>query len=118
MVAVIATYTGTDNAVALKVGIASFFFFLAFWAGFCDTTIYVYCAEIFPNHLRAKGMAWSIAVFMLTSTAMTEGSTTGYARLGTKFNIIFIVLTAINIVLIWQFVPEVCSPSLNLYRIE
>lgn len=107
MVAVIATYTGTDNAVALKVGIASFFFFLTFWAGFVDTTIYVYCAEIFPNHLRAKGMAWSIAVFMLVSTVMTEASPTGYSRLGTKFNIIFIVLTAINIVLIWWFVPEV-----------
>lgn len=77
------------------------------YAGFVDTTVYVYCSEIFPNHIRAKGMGWSIGIFFLSTLPFLESSATGFATIGWKYYLLFIILPSINVVLIYFFCPEV-----------
>lgn len=75
--------------------------------GVCiDATTYVYCSEIFPNHLRAKGMAWSLAVLFLSTVAYLIPAATAFATIGWKYYLVFIVLTAINIPIVWWTFPE------------
>lgn len=81
------------------------------YAGFVDTTIYVYCSEIFPTHVRAKGMGWCIAIFFLATLPFLESSATGFATIGWKYYLLFIFLPAINVVLLALFCPEVSSKS-------
>lgn len=78
------------------------------YGGFVDTTVYVYCAEIFPTHARAKGMGWCLAIFFLSTLPFLESSSTGWATIGWKYYLLFILLPSINVVLIYLFAPEVC----------
>lgn len=79
------------------------------YAGFVDTTLYVYCSEIFPTHIRAKGMGWSISIFFLSTLPFLESSATGFATIGWKYYLLFIILPSINVILLWIFCPEVMS---------
>lgn len=83
------------------------------YAGFCDTTIYVYCAEIFPTHIRAKGMAWSIAVFMLSTLPFLETFTLGVAIVGWKYYLVFVISAVVGVPFIWYFCPETKGLSLE-----
>ncbi|EXJ93636.1 hypothetical protein A1O1_02028 [Capronia coronata CBS 617.96] len=111
--AIVAEYGGTTNKAALSAGVAMLFGFITFYGGFVDTTIYVYCSEIFPTHVRAKGMGWSIAVFFLGNLPFLESSTTGYATIGWKYYLLFIILPALNVGLLIYFCPETKGLSLE-----
>ncbi|KAK4948022.1 hypothetical protein LTR10_013076 [Elasticomyces elasticus] len=111
--AIVANYGGTDNKSALSAGVAMLFLFICFYAGFVDTTVYVYCSEIFPTHIRAKGMGWSIAIFFLSTLPFLESSATGFATIGWKYYLLFIILPSINVILLYLFCPETKGQSLE-----
>lgn len=126
LAALSASYAGTTNKHGLDAGVFFFFLFVALYVlihrlpiltglylsnqisyGVCiDATTYVYCSEIFPNHLRAKGMAWSLAVLFLSTVAYLIPAATAFATIGWKYYLVFIILTAINIPIIWWTFPE------------
>jgi MFS family permease len=83
------------------------------FAGFVDTTIYVYCTEIFPTNLRAKGMGWSIAVFMLATIPYLESFTLGVAKIGWRYYLIFIIMAVVFVPAIWYCCPETKGLSLE-----
>lgn len=68
--AIIATFASpipaVPNVAALNAGVAMFYIFLLFYGCGIDVAGVVFYSEIFPNHLRAKGVALSIAVIALT----------------------------------------------------
>lgn len=78
-----------------------------------DANTYVYCSEIFPTHIRSRGLAFSLAVLFLSTIAYLEAAPTAFAQIGWKYYLLFIVLTAINIPLIWYFCPETKRLSLE-----
>ncbi|KAJ3541040.1 hypothetical protein NM208_g4787 [Fusarium decemcellulare] len=104
--AIIAVYGGTTNRAALSGGVFILFCYITTFAGFCDTTLYVYCSEIFPTHIRSKGMAWSIAIFMLSTVPFLESSTVGFATIGWKYYIMFIVFSVLCPAALHIFCPE------------
>ena len=55
--ALVAVYAeaGTNKA-ALGAALFAFYLFLSFYSSVIDTSGFVYSAELFPNHLRAKGL--------------------------------------------------------------
>ena len=50
-----------------------------------DTTLWVFCGEIFPNHVRAKGMAICTLSFCLTGLVYLEVAATAFANIGWKY---------------------------------
>ncbi|KAL1887964.1 hypothetical protein Sste5346_009846 [Sporothrix stenoceras] len=111
--AIVANYGGTQNKAALAAGVAMLFGFIIFYGGFVDTTIYVYGSEIFPTHIRAKGMGWCMAIFFLSTLPFLESSAVGFATIGWKYYLLFIILPSINVVLIYFFCPETKGLSLE-----
>ncbi|PVH71473.1 general substrate transporter [Cadophora sp. DSE1049] len=111
--ALIATYAGTDNKAGLAAAVAMLFAYITTFAGFCDTTIYVYCAEIFPTHLRAKGMGWSIAVFMASTIPYLETFTLGVSVIGWKYYLVFIAMAIVGVPAIYFLCPETKGLSLE-----
>lgn len=77
------------------------------YGGCIDANTYVYCAEIFPTHIRPRGMALSMVTLFVTSTPFLEAAPTAFATIGWKYYLVFIVLTAINIPIMYFYLPEV-----------
>ncbi|RSL83351.1 hypothetical protein BHE90_002253 [Fusarium euwallaceae] len=106
-------YGSTTNRGGLAAGVIILFCYITTFAGFCDTTLYVYCSEIFPTHIRAKGMAWSISIFMLSTIPFLESSTIGFSNLGWKYYLIFIVFAVVCTIVMWIYCPETKGLSLE-----
>jgi hypothetical protein len=51
-------------------------------------------------------MAWSLAILFATTVAYLIPAPTAFAQVGWKYYLLFIILTAINIPIIWAFFPE------------
>ena len=122
----IARYAGTTNDAGLSLGVFFSFCFISFYGGGIDVTGYVYCcksaipcatvensvlttssAEIFPTHIRSQGVAWSLAGTFLSTLVYVEAAPTALANIQWKYYIIFICLTAVNIVVFYLWCPEV-----------
>ena len=55
--ALVANYAGSTNTAALKAAVAMFFLYVVFYEVCLDGTQFVYVGELFPTHIRAKGMS-------------------------------------------------------------
>lgn len=78
-----------------------------------DATTYVYCSEIFPSHIRARGVAFSLSILFLTALVYLEAAPTAFAHIGWKYYVVFLVLTFINIFVVWWLFPETKGLSLE-----
>jgi len=82
-----------------------------------DANSFVYCSEIFPTHIRPRGMAWSAGTLFLTTIPYLEAAPTAFANVGWRYYILFIILTSINIPIIYFLFPEVSPQSRNFVDI-
>lgn len=86
--AMVAQYAqaGTNKA-GLRMGVACTYIFLACYSLF-DTAGFVVYAELFPNHLRAKGLCIVVATLALTDLVYLQVSATAFANIGWKFYLV------------------------------
>ena len=91
--ALVARYAeaGTKKG-ALGAAVFAFYFFLCFYSGGIDTGGFVYYAELFPNHLRAKGLALAVATFCLTDVVYLQVAGIAFQNIGWKFYLVFYML--------------------------
>lgn len=106
--AMVSTYaeTGSNNEAGLRMGVAATYIFLAFYSVGVDVAGVVFYSELFPNHIRAKGISLSIAVIALTDLVYLQATATAFANIGWKFFLIFIILSGIGTVFCYFFIPE------------
>jgi sugar porter (SP) family MFS transporter len=108
--AIIATFAtpipAIPNTSALKAGVAAFYVFLLFYGCGIDVAGVVFYSEIFPNHLRAKGVAMSIAVIALTDLVYLQVTATAFSHIGWKFFLVFIIISGLGGVLAFIYLPE------------
>lgn len=84
--AMVATYgsSGTNKA-GLGVGVFALYLFMFIYSLGVDVGGYVFYSEIFPNHLRAKGLALAVATNALTDLVYLQVSPTAFAHIGWKY---------------------------------
>lgn len=108
--AIIATFAtpipAVPNLAALQAGVAMFYIFLLFYGCGIDVAGVVFYSEIFPNHLRAKGVAMSIAVIALTDLVYLQVTATAFAHVGWKFFLLFIIISGLGGVGAFIYLPE------------
>ncbi|CAL5868383.1 uncharacterized protein PFLUO_LOCUS2608 [Penicillium psychrofluorescens] len=109
----VARYTGSTNEAGLRAGVFFLFLYITFYGCCVDAITYVYCSEIFPSHIRARGVAFSLAVLFLTAMVYLEAAPTAFAQVGWKYYLVFLIVTAINIFVVWRFFPETKGLSLE-----
>jgi len=88
--AMIATFaspvpTVDPNRAGLRTGVAAFYVFLLFYGCGIDVAGVVFYSEVFPNHIRAKGVALAIATIALTDLVYLQATATAFANIGWKF---------------------------------
>ncbi|RHZ62623.1 hypothetical protein CDV55_105347 [Aspergillus turcosus] len=109
----VARYTGSTNEAGLRAGVFFLFLYITFYGCCVDATTYVYCSEIFPSHIRARGVAFSLGVLFLTAMVYLEAAPTAFAQVGWKYYLVFLIITSINIFIVWWIFPETKGLSLE-----
>ena len=61
------------------------YIFLLFYGCGIDVAGVVFYSEIFPNHVRAKGVALAVATIALTDLVYLQATATAFANIGWKF---------------------------------
>ena len=108
--AMIATFASPVPAVpdeaGLRTGVAAFYVFLLFYGCGIDCAGVVFYSEVFPNHIRSKGVAMAIATIALTDLVYLQATSTAFANIGWKFFLVFIIISGLGA--IWAFfsLPE------------
>ncbi|KAK2806789.1 hypothetical protein FQN50_005651 [Emmonsiellopsis sp. PD_5] len=111
--AMIAQFAGTTNRAGNAMGVFFTFCFISFYGGGIDAPGYVYCSEIFPTHIRSQGVAWSLVGTFLSTLVYVEAAPTALANIEWKYYLIFVVLTFVNIVILYFWCPETKGLSLE-----
>ncbi|KZO91434.1 hypothetical protein CALVIDRAFT_568237 [Calocera viscosa TUFC12733] len=104
-------FANSDNAGTCSeppgkgAAVAFIFIFIAGYL-FTEVATYVFIGEIFPTHLRAKGVTVALATIAANAVWVTEGTPTGNAQLEWKFNFVYAGLSIGCCALCFWFIPE------------
>ena len=82
--ALMASFVPSDNHTALSAAVAMFFVFLLLYGLTLDSTQFSYLGEIFPTHLRAKGICLGMAMVSFMNIIWWQSALTAFANLGWK----------------------------------
>lgn len=83
------------NKGGLGVGVfAIFFFFIPYGLGI-DAVGAVFYGEIFPNHIRAKGLSLAIATLALVNMVYLQAASTAFANIGWKFYMVCLICASL-----------------------
>jgi Sugar (and other) transporter len=75
--------------------------------GLClDGTQFSYLGEIFPTHLRAKGVCLGVAMISLMNIIWLQSAPTAFVAIGWKFYLCFIIPGTLGAILIWFYFPD------------
>jgi MFS family permease len=75
--AIVANFVPSFEQNALRAGVAMFMLFLAFYSFFLDGTQFAYIGEIFPTHLRAKGLSAGVATICFMNIIWLQATPVG-----------------------------------------
>lgn len=110
--ALIAKYATTaeslanPNSSALKAAVAVIYIYILLFELSLGGTQFVYCSEIFPTHLRTKGMAIAIAAQSGINILWLQVAPVAFSTIGWKFFLVFIGPGTIASVLIYLVFPD------------
>ncbi|KAK4892734.1 hypothetical protein LTR27_008833 [Elasticomyces elasticus] len=104
--ALVATYLGTDNKSALLACVAMFFVFQVFYALCLDGTQFSYLGEVFPTHIRAKGICLGVAMISLMNIIWLQSAPVAFIRIGWRFYLCMIIPGSIGGIVMWLYFPD------------
>jgi MFS family permease len=105
IVGLYATYTGTDELAGLR-GLCAMVFIFVFVFSMDEPAEFVFIAEIYPTHVRTKGIALGCASVMLTGVWLTLSAPTGIAKVGWRYFLVFVVLGVFYSFAQYPFIKE------------
>ncbi|KIY03485.1 uncharacterized protein Z520_00176 [Fonsecaea multimorphosa CBS 102226] len=94
------------NSGALKAAVSMLFLYVVWFEMTVDGGQFVYLGEIFPTHLRAKGIALGMAGLCATNIVWLQVAPLAFSHIGWKFYLCFVIPGTICGVIIWIFFPE------------
>ena len=96
--AMVARFAGTENTIGQGFAVFFLFAFVGFYGGCVDAVSWIYCAEVFPTHARARGFSISVATFLSAALVYTQCAPLAFDNIGWKFYLVFILVTTIGTV--------------------
>jgi len=104
--ALVKNFAGSDNKPALTAAVAMLYIFVVFYEICLDGTQFVYLGEIFPTHLRAKGMSLGCSAIALMNVMWLQVTPIAFDKIGWKFYLCFIIPGILSAIMIWVFYPD------------
>ena len=105
------TYLGTDNKAGLIACVVMIYLFQAIFAAALDGAAYYYVAEIWPTHLRSKGLGIAIGSLCLTDIVYLQCAPVAFDSIGWKYFLVFIAVPSAGAAFIlWKFPDTLHKP--------
>jgi len=111
--ALVAKFLGTENKAALSAAAAMLFLFLFTFNLFLEGPSYYYASEIFPTHLRAKGMTINVIGFCVINILWLELAPTAFKTISWKYYLVFICLSVFGAAVIFFTFPNTLGKPLE-----
>ncbi|KAH7254988.1 hypothetical protein B0J15DRAFT_559552 [Fusarium solani] len=89
--ALVASFVGTNNTTALRAAVAILFIFVFIYEFALDSAQFVYLGELFPTHIRAKGVSLGCGTLALMNAIWLSVAPTAFNDIGWKFYLCFII---------------------------
>ncbi|KAG7412368.1 Quinate permease [Fusarium oxysporum f. sp. rapae] len=113
LAACISEFSGTANKAGNAAGVFFVFLYLAFQGTFCDTTMYIYVAEIFPTEIRPIGMGFSLFGQFTSTIILLQTAPIGFVNIGWKYYLVIIIWCIFFIPIVYLYFPETAKLSLE-----
>lgn len=106
-------YFGTGDKQGNAAALFFIFLYGAFYGFFLDPTQFVWCAEIFPTTIRAKGLGLTFFSYFLGAITYTTPAPTAFKNIGWKYYMVWFACDIVSFVVIYFFIPETSNLSLE-----
>jgi len=104
--ALVANFVPSNNSAALQAAVAMFFIYQIFYGACLDGTQFSYLGELFPTHLRAKGVCLGVSMISLMNIMWLQAAPTAFDTIGWKFYLCFIIPGSIGAAVLWFVFPN------------
>ncbi len=104
--ALVANFVPSNNHSALQAAVAMFFVFQVFYGLALDGPQFAYLGEIFPTHLRAKGVCLGVSMISFMNIVWLQSAPTAFANIGWKFYLCFIIPGTLGAICMWIWFPD------------
>ena len=78
-----------------------------------DGTQFSYLGEIFPTHLRAKGVCLGVSMISLMNIIWLQSAPTAFNKIGWKFYLAFIIPGTLGAIVMWLYFPDTLGRPLE-----
>ncbi|KAK5173252.1 uncharacterized protein LTR77_001933 [Saxophila tyrrhenica] len=110
---IVANYVDSTNYAALRAGVA-FLFLIEVPYDFCLNGMqFIYISEIWPVHLRAKGMSLGVAMISFMNIVWLQSAPTALANIGWYYYLAFIIPGTIGAVVMFLYFPDTLGKPLE-----
>ncbi|RBR07564.1 hypothetical protein FVER53590_12696 [Fusarium verticillioides] len=104
--ALVANFAGSNNKTALRACVAMLFLFVFIYEFALDSAQFVYLGELFPTHIRAKGVSLGCGTLALMNVIWLSAAPTAFASIGWKFYLCFIIPGCFCAAIILYYLPD------------
>ncbi|QGI61528.1 hypothetical protein CEK26_005496 [Fusarium fujikuroi] len=104
--ALVANFAGSDNKTALRACVAMLFLFVFIYEFALDSAQFVYLGELFPTHIRAKGVSLGCGTLALMNVIWLSVAPTAFNSIGWKFYLCFIIPGCFCAAMILYYFPD------------
>jgi len=104
--ALVAEFVPSNNTTALRAAVAMLFVYVVFYSLCLDGTQFSYLGEIFPTHLRAKGVCLGVSMISFMNIIWLQSAPTAFKNIGWKFYLCFIIPGFIGATVMWFYFPN------------
>ncbi|KIW77784.1 hypothetical protein Z517_07617 [Fonsecaea pedrosoi CBS 271.37] len=104
--AIVANFVPSNNHAALSAAVAVLFLFELFYGPSIAGTQFCYLGEIFPNHVRAKGVALGVSMISLMNVVWLQAAPTAFKTIGWKYYLCFIITGGLGGIVILFYWPD------------
>ena len=101
------------NHAALNAVIAVIYLLNCFYQLGLDGVQFCFLGEIFPNHIRAKGMVVGVATICAINILWLQTAPTAFATIGYKFYMVFFIPGFIAATILWFYYPNTLGVPLE-----
>lgn len=106
-------YVGTDDHAGNAAAIFFIFLYGAFYGFFLDPAQFVWCTEIFPTTIRAKGVGLTFFSYFVGAITYTTPGALAFKNIGWKMYMVWFTCNIVSTVVIYFFLPETANLPLE-----
>ncbi|RFU25999.1 hypothetical protein B7463_g10334, partial [Scytalidium lignicola] len=109
----VSIFQRTQDTKVASAAVFFLFFHIGCYGVSLDATSYIYASEIFPTPARAKGLAISLSGLFSACIIFLSAAPTAFTAVGWKYYLVFVIFTAIMIVIVYLYFPETSKKTLE-----